>query len=99
MGTYHLGYDQLAEELVGQVKALDLALQPLLAITAQRLKRHLELAADPAEWLAAMPPHLVVHLNNYVSYRVRMNSQLSGKSHGVPARKGPKSEIFNSRAI
>ncbi|XP_037975017.2 rab3 GTPase-activating protein regulatory subunit [Plutella xylostella] len=65
VGTYHLGYDQLAEELVGQVKALDLALQPLLAITAQRLKRHLELAADPAEWLAAMPPHLVVHLNNY----------------------------------
>lgn len=66
VGLYHLGYDQLCEELAGSVSALDVALQPLLQLTAQRFKRALQQSTDPAEWLAAMPPHLVAHLNTLV---------------------------------
>lgn len=64
IGLFRLGYDVLVEEDIKLVKEPGLLMSPMLAVAMQRLKRHLETSAQPAEWIASVPPSLVHHLDN-----------------------------------
>ncbi|XP_053612757.1 rab3 GTPase-activating protein non-catalytic subunit [Plodia interpunctella] len=66
IGLYHLGYDTLAESLVGLLKEPEQAQPSLLAITIQRLKRSLEHSSNHKEWIVTVSPNLYKRLQNTV---------------------------------
>lgn len=67
VGLYHMGYDGLAESVVGSVTDPELLLVPIVAITIQRLKRSLERCKNQPEWIVTVPPQLYKRLQNTVS--------------------------------
>lgn len=66
IALYHLGYDLLAENVVGSIKEPEVILSPILAITIQRLKRSLEHSNNQPEWIVTISPHLYKRLQNTV---------------------------------
>ncbi|XP_041984999.1 rab3 GTPase-activating protein regulatory subunit isoform X2 [Aricia agestis] len=64
IGLYHMGYDELAENMLGLIADPEVLLTPLLAITIQRLKRSLENSKNQAEWIVSVPPQLYKRLQN-----------------------------------
>ncbi|KAL4715515.1 hypothetical protein ACJJTC_009141 [Scirpophaga incertulas] len=64
IGLYHLGYDILAENILGFINEPELVLSSLLAITLQRLKRSLEYSANQPEWIVSISPNLYKRLQN-----------------------------------
>lgn len=66
ISLYHLGYDSLAENIIGFLKQPEVVLPPLLAITTQRFKRSLEQSNNQPEWIVTMPPQLYKRLQNTV---------------------------------
>lgn len=67
ISLYHLGYDMLAENVIGLLKEPEIVLPSLLAITTQRFKRSLEQSSNQPEWIVTMPPQLYKRLQNTVS--------------------------------
>ncbi|CAH2076340.1 unnamed protein product, partial [Iphiclides podalirius] len=64
VGLYHMGYDGLAESVVGSVADPELLLVPIVAITIQRLKRSLERCKNQPEWIVTVPPQIYKRLQN-----------------------------------
>ncbi|XP_032515034.2 rab3 GTPase-activating protein non-catalytic subunit [Danaus plexippus] len=64
IGLYHVGYDELAENILSSVTEPEVLLSPLLAITIQRLKRSLENCKNQPEWIVSMPPQLYKRMQN-----------------------------------
>ncbi|XP_075974743.1 rab3 GTPase activating protein [Anticarsia gemmatalis] len=58
ISLYHLGYDLVAENLIGLVEEPEVILPPLIAITTQRFKRDLEHSSNQPEWIVSLPPQL-----------------------------------------
>ncbi|XP_013187310.1 rab3 GTPase-activating protein non-catalytic subunit [Amyelois transitella] len=58
IGLYHLGYDTLAEKAVMNVAEPEEVQPALLAISIQRMKRSLECASNPREWIVNLTPNL-----------------------------------------
>ncbi|KAJ0175608.1 hypothetical protein K1T71_008767 [Dendrolimus kikuchii] len=66
IALYHLGFDMLAENLIGIIECPEEVLPPIIAITIQRLKRSLEQSPSQAEWIVTLPPHLYKRLQSTV---------------------------------
>lgn len=66
IALYHMGFDLMAESLIGLIQNPDEVLPPILAITIQRLKRSLEHSPNQPEWIVTVPPHLYKRLQNSV---------------------------------
>ncbi|XP_059049592.1 rab3 GTPase-activating protein non-catalytic subunit-like [Achroia grisella] len=64
IGLYHLGYDSLAENIIGLINEPELIMSPILAISTQRLKRSLEHSKNQPEWIVTVTPHLYKRLQN-----------------------------------
>ncbi|CAK1601081.1 unnamed protein product [Parnassius mnemosyne] len=64
VGLYHMGFDDLALNMVGSVADPELLLVPVVAITIQRLKRNLEQCKNQPEWIVTVPPQLYKRLQN-----------------------------------
>ncbi|XP_013142683.1 PREDICTED: rab3 GTPase-activating protein regulatory subunit [Papilio polytes] len=64
VGLYHMGYDALAQTVVGSVAEPEMLLVPIVAITVQRLKRNLEKCKNQPEWIVTVPPQLYKRLQN-----------------------------------
>lgn len=58
ISLYHLGYDLVAENIIGLIEEPDVVLPPLIAITTQRFKRNLEHSTNQPEWIVSLPPQL-----------------------------------------
>ncbi|XP_023935335.1 rab3 GTPase-activating protein regulatory subunit [Bicyclus anynana] len=66
VGLYHMGYDELAENILSLIREPQLLLLPILAITIQRLKRSLENSTNQPEWIVSLPPQLYKKMQNTV---------------------------------
>ncbi|CAH2108237.1 unnamed protein product [Euphydryas editha] len=64
VGLYHMGYDRLALDILNQISDAELILSPIIAITIQRLKRHLQSSKNQAEIIVSMPPQLYRRIQN-----------------------------------
>ncbi|KAJ8721530.1 hypothetical protein PYW07_002305 [Mythimna separata] len=64
ISLYHLGYDVLAENIIGVLKEPEIVLPSLLAITTQRFKRSLEQSSNQPEWIVTVAPQLYKRLQN-----------------------------------
>ncbi|CAH2234413.1 jg21216 [Pararge aegeria aegeria] len=65
-GLYHMGYDELAVNILGLITEPQLLLPSVLAITIQRLKRSLENSTNQPEWIVSMPPQLYKKMQNTI---------------------------------
>ncbi|RVE41337.1 hypothetical protein evm_014014 [Chilo suppressalis] len=66
VALYHMGYDTLAENELSLVKVPELVLQPISAISIQRLKRSLDQSSNQPEWIVSISPNLYKRLQNTV---------------------------------
>lgn len=64
-----MGYDALAQTVVGSVAEPEMLLVPIVAITVQRLKRNLEKCKNQPEWIVTVPPQLYKRLQNTVQLK------------------------------
>lgn len=55
---YHLGYDRVALDIINFISQSDLILPQIVAITIQRLKRHMQASKHYGQIFATMPPQL-----------------------------------------
>ncbi|XP_034827248.1 LOW QUALITY PROTEIN: rab3 GTPase-activating protein non-catalytic subunit [Maniola hyperantus] len=68
VGLYHRGYDELAENILGLITEPQVLLEPILAITIQRLKRYLENStkSNQHSMIVTMPPQLYKKMQNMI---------------------------------
>lgn len=79
ISLYHLGYDMLAENIIGLLKEPEIVLPSLLAITTQRFKRSLEQSSNQPEWIVTVAPQLYKRLQNTVSILLTIVTCLAQK--------------------
>lgn len=64
---YHLGYDRVALDIINFISQSDLILPQIVAITIQRLKRHMQASKNYGQIFATMPPQLYRRIDSTVS--------------------------------